>query len=252
MIRPETSADRVLDRRTRRLVRRFDRFMPQRLLVERYGEETAAEMRQEMRDEYLRLIPGVPHIGKDGTSDGRFLAYGPMALAIYRVAMQSGGGLEDAGQLLHECGRAFYQRVPTMLRPVLRWYMFSGLRRRGLEKDARNSQARRYPADYVFEMVSGDGESFDYGRDIIECGIVKYMHAQGADELTPYLCEWDYILAETLGIQLRRTKTLAWGCDRCDFRMTKDGTTTATWPPEFVERICGHAHRAVPEPVQAP
>lgn len=61
---------------------------------------------------------------------------------------------------------------------------------------------------------------------------MKYLHAQGADELTPYLCDWDYIMAETVGVQLRRTKTLAWGCDRCDFRMTKNGTTTAPWPVE--------------------
>lgn len=242
----------VSDRRTRRLVRGFDRFLPQGPLVDRYGEETADEMRQEMHQEYLRLIPGVPHIGKGGTSDRRFLAYAPMALAFYRVVLRHGGDLEDAGQLLHECGRAFYQRVPTRFRHVLRWYMFSGLRRRGLEKAARDSQSRRYPADWVFEMVSGDGQPFDYGKDVTECGIVKYLHAQGADELTPYLCDWDYIMAESLGLQLRRTKTLAWGCDRCDFRMTKDGTTLAPWPPAFVERTCGHAKTTGPQPGQAP
>jgi glyoxylase-like metal-dependent hydrolase (beta-lactamase superfamily II) len=237
----------------RRLLRRFDRFMPLGLLVDQYGEPQGLAMRQEMDREYLRLMPGVPHIGKDGTSDGRFLAYGPMALAVYRVVLRHGGDVEEAGRLLHECGRAFYQRMPTMVRPVLRWYLFSGLRRRRLEKAARDSQERRYPADWVFEIVPGDGQSFDYGKDVTECGIVKYLHAQGADELAPYLCEWDYIMAETLGIQLRRTKTLAWGCDRCDFRMTRDGTTTAPWPPEFVERTCGLAPStaSLPQPVEA-
>ncbi len=77
---------------------------------------------------------------------------------------------------------------------------------------------------------------------------MKYLHAQGADELTPYLCDWDYIMAETVGVQLRRTKTLAWGCDRCDFHMTKNGTTTAPWPPPFVERTCGLAPSSAPTP----
>jgi hypothetical protein len=123
-----------------------------------------------------------------------------------------------------------------MVRPVLRSYVFSGLRRRRLEKAARDSQERRYPADWVFEIVPGDGQSFDYGKDVTECGIVKYLDAQGADELAPYLCEWDYIMAETLGIQLRRTKTLAWGCDRCDFRMTRDGTTRSVSSRTGVKR----------------
>jgi hypothetical protein len=223
-------------------MRRFDRFVPQGPLVERYGTETAAAVRQEMREEYQRLLPHVPCIGKGGSPDSGGLDYGPMALAVYRVVLRHGGDLEDAGELLHECGRALWQRVPGVARPVLRWYVFNGLRRRRMQKAARNSQARRYPADWVFEMVEGDGATFDFGRDITECGLVKYLHVQGADELTPYLCDWDYIMAETLGFQLRRTKTLAWGCDRCDFRMTKDGTTSAPWPPLFVERSCGRTH----------
>lgn len=247
-----TSPGRVADWRTRRLVRGFDRFMPQSLLVARYGEETAAVMRQEMREEYRRLIPGVPHIGRDGTPDRRFLHLAASALAVYRVVLRHGGDLEDAGRLLYEGRRAFWQRLPAMLRPVLRWYIFSGLRRRNLERAARNSQARKYPADSVFAMVSGDGQPFDYGRDYTECGAVKYLHTQGADELTPYLCEWDYIGMEALGIQFQRTQTLAFGCERCDFRMTKSGTTYAPWPPEFVERTCGQAHAAALEPVQAP
>lgn len=236
----------------RRLMRGFDRLVPERSLVARYGEEQAAVVREEMREEYGRLLPGVPHIGRDGSPDAGGLDVGPRALAVYRVVLRHGGDLEDAGQLLHECGRAFWQRVPRLLRPVVRWYAFSGLRRRRMTKGARRSQERRYPADWVFEMVEGDGATFDFGRDIIECGLVKYLHAQGADELTPYLCDSDYIVAETFGYQLRRTKTLAWGCDRCDFRMTKDGSTSAPWPPRFAERTCGRTPRTTPDTPAAP
>ena len=66
---------------------------------------------------------------------------------------------------------------------------FGRLRRRKLERAARRSQARRYPGDWVFERIDGDGETFDFGIDYTECGIVKYLHAQGADELCPYGCD---------------------------------------------------------------
>lgn len=91
----------------------------------------------------------------------------------------------------------------------------------------------------MFERIDGDGESFDFGIDMTECGIVKFLHAQGADELCPYLCDLDYVMFEAMGIGLRRTKTLGWGCDRCDFRLSKHGVTSAPWPPLFVERTCG-------------
>ena len=72
-----------------------------------------------------------------------------------------------------------------------------------------------------------------------QCALVNYLHAQGADELTPYLCDLDYVTFAALGVGLTRTKTLAWGCDRCDFRVTNPGKTTSTWPPSFSERACG-------------
>ena len=101
----------------------------------------------------------------------------------------------------------------------------------------------------MFERVAGDKESFDFGIDMAECGIVKFFHDQGADELVPYLCELDYVMAEAVGIGLRRTRTLAWGCDRCDFRLTKNGETSATWPPLFIERTCGELESTERSPV---
>jgi hypothetical protein len=112
-------------------------------------------------------------------------------------------------------------------------------RRARAEKQARWTQERRYAADWLIEIVDGDGEDFDWGIDITECGLVKYLDAQGAGELTPYLCDLDYVMAQAADVGLRRTKTLAWGCDGCDFRWEIPGTTTASWPPAFGERRCG-------------
>jgi hypothetical protein len=155
------------------------------------------------------------------------------------VVVGHGGNLEDAGELLHRMVKAEMERIPKVLRHWIGRQRFGRLRRRKLEKAARRSQARRYPGDWVFERIDGDGETFDFGIDYTECGIVKYLHAQGADELCPYGCDLDYVMFEAVGIGLRRTKTLAWGCDRCDFRLSKHGVTSAPWPPQFVERTCG-------------
>ncbi len=237
---PETKAP-TSSRQTEKLVGKFDRLLKRSggALVDRFGEQTAAVMREEMLDEYRRLIPEVPYIGGRRNIHSDALALASRALATYRVVVRHGGSLEDAGELLHRMVKAEMERIPKVLRHWIGRQRFGRLRRRKLEKAARRSQARRYPGDWVFERIDGDGETFDFGIDYTECGIVKYLHAQGADELCPYGCDLDYVMFEAIGIGLRRTKTLAWGCDRCDFRLSKHGVTSAPWPPEFVERTCG-------------
>jgi hypothetical protein len=153
--------------------------------------------------------------------------------------VRHGGTVEETGDLLRRVIEGQLGRIPKAVRHAMGRYRFSRAKIRQFERAARRSQARRYPDDWVFEVVDGDGETFDTGVDFTECGIVKFLHAHGADELTPYLCDLDYVGAEAMGYGLRRTKTLAWGCDRCDFRLTRGTATSAPWPPRFVERTCG-------------
>lgn len=228
-------------RSRRRQVRQFERFYDQseEALIERFGEEAAAQMRREVIEEYQRLVPHVPYVGGRENPMVPAMAGTPMALAVYRVVRAHGGEVEDVGDFFHRFLRAGFGQVPGVLRSWMGRYVFSGRFRRRYAKGARRSQARRYPDDWVFEMVDGDGESFEFGYDITECGISKFLRAHDADDLTPYICDLDNVKAELLGYRLDRTKTLAWGCDRCDFRYSRHGLTSAPWPPAFPERTCG-------------
>jgi hypothetical protein len=221
---------------TRRKMHRFERFLTRHTdpLTERFGASQAHSMRREMLDEYRAVIPLVPYIGGHRNRLSSGLTLSSWALAVYRVVLRHGGDAQDAGEVLDRYVRATVDRIPRPLRRRL-----LGARRSRAQRMARRTQQGRYPGDWVAEFVDGAGQPFDFGIDYTECGIVKFLHAQGADELTPYLCHLDYVVWEAAGQQLTRTKTLAWGCDRCDFRTTCSGTTTATWPPEFVERRCG-------------
>lgn len=236
------------DRRRRREVRRFNRLLNRSgaALADRFGSADAGPSRREMVEEFRRLLPLVPDVGGRENPMSSSLSGAPMALAVYRVVRAHGGDAQDAGELLHRYVRAEFGRFPGVVRRRMGRHAFSRQFRRQKEKGALRSQARRYPADWVFEMVDGDGEPFDYGYDITECGIVKYLHAHDADDLTPYLCDLDHVQAELLGYQLHRTKTLAWGCDRCDSRYSRNGRSVAPWPPEFAERTCGRPSTSPP------
>ena len=240
-MRTEAATGGVSSRKMDKLVGKFDRMLRRSgdVIADRFDGDTAAVMRQEMLDEYRRLIPEVPYIGGRRNMLSGTLRDTAQPLAVYRVVTRHGGSVEDTGEMLHRVIRAEMERVPKALRHLIGRYRFSRLKIRQFERAARRSQARRYPGDWAFQVVAGDGNTFDTGVDFTECGIVKFLHTQGADELTPFLCDLDYVGAEAMGYGLRRTKTLAWGCDRCDFRLSKHGVTSAPWPPKFVERTCG-------------
>ena len=223
---------------TRWKMRRFERFLKRNTdyLTERFGAAEAEDMRVEMLSEYRELLPQVPDIGGRRNPLTPTLAGSAQAVALYRIVLRHGGEAQDAGEVLHRYLQTMVGRVPRPLR-----FRLLGHHRAKVEKMARRSQQRRYPDDWVGQVVDGTGQPFDFGIDWTECGVDKFLRAQGAAEFTPYICALDYLTAEAAGERLTRTKTLSWGCDRCDFRFTHPGNTTATWPPEFAERTCGDA-----------
>ena len=237
---PETKAPPA-SRQTEKLVDGLDRYLERSddALVARFGAEAAAVMRGEILDEYRRLIPDVPYIGGWRDSHSGNLTFTARALALHRVVIRHGGSVEDSGWLLRRIMEAEMERIPRLILHGYGRIRFTRLGKWSEEAGARKSLAREYPGDRDSERIEGDGETLDYELDHTECLNVKYLNAQEADELTPYICDLEYVMIKAMGFGVQRTKTLAWGCDRCDFRFSKHGATSAPWPPEFAERTCG-------------
>ncbi|MES0344763.1 MAG: L-2-amino-thiazoline-4-carboxylic acid hydrolase, partial [Anaerolineales bacterium] len=99
-----------------------------------------------------------------------------------------------------------------------------------LIKRAEGSRLRKYPGNFVLNYVEGDGQDFDYGVDYLECASCKFLEAEGAFELAPYVCAVDKTASEQLGWGLSRTMTLAEGSHKCDFRFKKGGRTRIVLP----------------------
>jgi len=221
-----------------KLLKDLDKFLKRmrKRLAERYGEEGAATLHRETLAEFERLIPQIPYIGGKENSLTPTLIQSAWALALYRVVQRRGGMLEETGELICRGAETMFNRYPAFLRHLIGRFAFSKWRVRKMQRAARRSQKREYPGDWVWEVIEGNGETFDGGMDYTECGIVKFFHVQGADELTPYLCNLDYVAFRALGLGLKRTKILGHGCD---FRIIKGGETPPAWPPTFPEEDCG-------------
>ncbi|MDI6905844.1 MAG: L-2-amino-thiazoline-4-carboxylic acid hydrolase, partial [Candidatus Bathyarchaeia archaeon] len=129
--------------------------------------------------------------------------------------------------------QALLDRYPKFLLHLLtRLWLFKYFMKRRMKKLAAESQKRRHLGDWVFTVIQGEGEEFDFGIDYAECGICKFFHAQGADEFTPYLCLLDFPKSKAFGLGLVRTMTIAEGAEKCDFRWKIGRETKQGWPSE--------------------
>jgi hypothetical protein len=190
--------------------------------VAHYGEGLAEAISVAARREYELLIPQLPYIGGRRNPLTQILIAAGMFLALYRAMEAHGKDVQEIGTFVYEGVERAYGLLP---RSAL--YLYGGLsftarhrqRERGL---ALASQQRRYPGDWVYSLVDGDGDEFDYGLDMTECAICKLFHAQAAGEFAQYRCRLDFIMSERMGLGLVRTTTIAEGGEKCDFRYKRE------------------------------
>ena len=212
--------------RRHRLLKDFDRLMKRArtALVSQYGREFSGTLVQESREEYSRLIPEIPYVGQNRILV-RFMTGTAQSLATYRVLRDHGKTVEEAGKLYYLVCKAILDSYPGTVRWLIGRASFSKLFLRAAKRAALESQKRLYTGGYVFSFVDGDGREFDYGVDYSECGGCKFLSKQGAAELAPYICTADIVYSKAFGWGLIRTKTIAEGFEKCDFRFKKGGKT---------------------------
>jgi hypothetical protein len=109
-------------------------------------------------------------------------------------------------------------------------YRFSPEFRARVRQESLVSKEQRYPMDWLYDYVEGDGDQFDYGIDYTGCGICRFYNQQGAGEIVQYLCALDFIFYGAIGAGLERTMTIAQGDHVCDFRFKKGRTTKCGRP----------------------
>jgi len=182
----------------------------------RYGDDFAGIILKEAREQHEALIPEIPFIGGHENPMTRHLVRSTTSLALYIAMKARGKTAEEAGKIIYD---AVVERVSHL--PVSTAKALSPEDIVSKREQARKSQERLSPGDWVWEFVEGDGVEFDYGYDFLECGTQKLYHAQGADEFLPFYCFLDFVTSKTSGWGLTRSMILAEGYEKCDFRFKR-------------------------------
>lgn len=199
----------------------------QNLLSSRYDAAQVAAIYAETAAEFERLIPEIPYVGGSENPLTDTLIQMTSLLAFYRVMKQRDLPVSEIGEMVHTMAKTQIASYPRFVRMLIgRLYMSSYWRKRTAKK-AAISQQREHPENFVFEVVEGDGENYEWGVNYIECGVVKYFHRMQADEFTPYMCFIDFLMYPGMGVDLHRTGTIGTGCTHCDFRFAGHTEVTA-------------------------
>ena len=219
-----------------RLLRDFGRAKRfSKVLALHVDDQPTSAIIQETRQEFERLIPEIPYIGGKANNLTQDLIDCTMFLALYQVLKREGFRIEEIGKIVIEMEQKRVHSYPRFVLKLLGKVIHSPLGKNRLKKAGEKSQKDRYPGGWVSVYIEGDGEEFDFGIDYLECGLCKFYHQQGADEFTPYLCQFDYVQQSAMRAGFFRSMTLAEGAERCDFRWKRGGETRAGWPPHWLE-----------------
>jgi hypothetical protein len=209
----------------KRIMREIKLAIPhyRRFTVEAYGAELADVVIKETLERFAALLPQIPIIGGDENHLTENLYLSAAMLAFYQALKAHGKPVEEVARIIYLGTASLYASFP--FNAMLWWEGRKAFSRKRLEKlrrEAAASQERQYPGDWVYNFVPGDSKTFLFGVDYIECGIVKYLNQEGAPELAPYLCWLDYPMCAAMRMGLIRTKTLALGDEKCNFRFHRD------------------------------
>jgi len=205
----------------------------QQAIGERYDSAEAQLLTPLVRNDTLQLLPGLPYIGGGDNDMTANLYLTTACLALYRNMTKRGKTLDEAGAILYRTVELQVADMPAA--KLMGQLTSSSLAQSKLRQEALQSQKRTYAGDWVFDFVEGNGVDFDYGVDYTECGICKYLKAQGAFELTPYLCLLDFPYSAVMDNGLVRTTTLGHGGERCDFRYKLGRPRRPEWVPPFLQ-----------------
>lgn len=202
--------------------------------VSRYGEELADSLSRKARQKYEQLIPHIPHIDSLPALNS-FLRISALELSVFRSMKEHGKGAPEAWEICHEALKARTEAMPKILRRLIGWYLFAGF-----VKNRARKIAGRDLGGFTIEYVEEEG---DWGVNYRRCAIYDFLKEQDAEEFSPYVCLSDIALSDAMNWGLKRTETLADGCDKCDFRFRKgEQTDISSKNPEVqatIDKITG-------------
>ena len=185
-------------------------------VVSLYGRELADTLIKDARQEYEHLIPYIPYIDWMPALNS-FLRISALELSVFKAMKKHGKSASETWEICHKALTARMEDIPKYLRRIIGWYLFTGF-----VKNRARKMSGRDLGGFTIEFVDEEG---DWGVNYKQCAIYEFLKQQDAEEFSPYVCLSDIVLSDAMAWGLKRTETLADGCDKCNFRFRRGAPT---------------------------
>jgi hypothetical protein len=183
-----------------------------------YGQSTVDNIAQQAQIELENLLSRLPYV-----------------IAFYKASKSLNLSKREMGKIIYEIAETYAQSLSSIKKWLYRKALFSKKMKNYWRRWLLESQTQQYPENWIGVYVESDYKTYEYGINFMECGWLKLVKEEGAEEVAPYACLCDYARMRAIGVGFKRTKTIAAGADICDFRFIKGGHTPRGWPPEDLE-----------------
>jgi hypothetical protein len=209
----------------------FERFLrgARPLLRRDHGAELTDRILADARSEYERLLPQVPDIGGIRNVFQPVMMVNGWIVALHRALRARGGRPEDTIRVFQAVFDGWLRALPEWLLRAIGRLMLSAPARWLFERQARRSQARRYPEDFVWRVERGPGGELSLVFD--ECAVNKWYAAQDVRELAPYCNVADVTYSRLMGMGVDASETIGLGCEQCALRYRRGRETVV--PPSL-------------------
>jgi hypothetical protein len=233
----------------------FERFLTsaEPHLVEDFGEDKARQVQRDARAWFEQTKREVPYIGGARNVFTPVLIVNVWIISLHRALLAHGSDAETTIRVTQHVVDGWVRRLPAIVLRAEGRMLLSQPTRWFLTRQAARSQARRYPADFVWSVENGrDGEVslvFD------ECAVNKFYDAEELPELKPYCNFFDVTYSRLMNMGVDARKTIGLGCERCALRYQHGRETTvpvklrsiisACTRPAVCVRLFGHMRQEI-------
>jgi hypothetical protein len=212
------------------LLKLFDfTFRPiRKKLASHYGEAYAESIVDKSRQNFVEIIPQMPYVGGMKNYYTPIIVVNGFIVAMFRAMEETGKTAEEVMRIWAEVADDLFRKIPGPIARLGGRMLLSKQTMKAFEKQTHISQERKYPEDWVYVLLEGDGEEFDVGFEFSECAVIKFYQAMEVMDLARYCNFGDVTYSHYLGIGLDASETLGMGCDRCRMLFKKGGETVIT------------------------
>lgn len=210
-----------------KLLKNFDKVSIRlaKYLDQLYGKNFAVTIIAETRAKFEEIIPEIPYIGGRKNQFTKVMVYNGWIISFFKAMKTHGKSTEEVIKVCSAVADHYMQSLPR----VVLWFAgkaaFGNMILNRMKRQAEKSQERKYPQDFVYSLIRGDGGKFDWALEFTECAVNKFYTAQQVEELKPYCNFFDVTYSRYLKMGIDASKTIGLGCPTCRLEYKRGRTT---------------------------